>query len=306
MSWLSNEGTVTGNPIGIGSNMTFSGSGELDNGTTFSLSIAHTNKAAYSSTNVTMDTPSMGSFRISQGVSGAGLDRIDDMMPTAWEETHGAGLGTGIDNISGNAGAANVEWTPNSDMLPEGITLHVLMAPSGGGSSNDKGSSGDNGGVGSGYDVVVKHSGIMDGLNVFAGMSNTEQANLATDSKTGDKTEYSMGATYSSGAWTLGYQVMRENVQTRTAAGTSFYDNTAWGVAFNVNDDLSISYGEFESEKANNGAANVTAEARSIQLAYSMGGASLRLAENSVDNAQYSTAVNKDMDGTTISLALAF
>ena len=37
MTWTSLEDGTTGNPIGIGSNLTFKGSGELDNGWTFDL-----------------------------------------------------------------------------------------------------------------------------------------------------------------------------------------------------------------------------------------------------------------------------
>ena len=48
MSWTSLEGETTGNPIGIGSNVNFTGSGELDNGVGVALAIAYTNKAAYS------------------------------------------------------------------------------------------------------------------------------------------------------------------------------------------------------------------------------------------------------------------
>ena len=35
-TWVSNEGTANGNPIGLSSGIAFAGSGELDNGTTFS------------------------------------------------------------------------------------------------------------------------------------------------------------------------------------------------------------------------------------------------------------------------------
>jgi hypothetical protein len=53
MSWVSMDDEITGNPIGIGSNYTLSGSGELDNGWGVALSIAATNQMAYSNTNVT-------------------------------------------------------------------------------------------------------------------------------------------------------------------------------------------------------------------------------------------------------------
>jgi len=51
---------------------------------------------------------------------------------------------------------------------------------------------------------------------------------------------------------------------------------------------------------------NVTAEASSFQVAYSAGGLSVRLAEQTVDNKNYSTAAANQRDATTISVALAF
>jgi hypothetical protein len=51
---------------------------------------------------------------------------------------------------------------------------------------------------------------------------------------------------------------------------------------------------------------NVTAEADSIQIAYTIGGASIRLADASVTNAMYQTAASFDKDATTLSVSLAF
>jgi len=47
-TWLSNEGSVTGNPIGLSSGILFTGTGELDNGTTFTLTLSQTDQSAYS------------------------------------------------------------------------------------------------------------------------------------------------------------------------------------------------------------------------------------------------------------------
>jgi hypothetical protein len=91
MSWISKDDAITGNPIGIGSNYTLSGSGELDNGWSVGLSIAMTNQAAYSNTNVTVGVPAVGDFRISHGVSGSGIDAMDDNTPNVWEEAYGTG-----------------------------------------------------------------------------------------------------------------------------------------------------------------------------------------------------------------------
>ena len=92
MSWISYEGATTGNPIGMGSNLTFKGSGELDNGWTFALTVAMLNQDAYSNTVVNIDMGGLGSLNFNQGDSGNGIDAFDDKMPTAWEEPWGMGL----------------------------------------------------------------------------------------------------------------------------------------------------------------------------------------------------------------------
>ena len=106
MSWINHDGKTTGNPIGIGSNLTFSGSGELDNGWGVALSVAMANSDAYSNTNVTVTIPSIGDIRIDQGVSATGISRIDDVTPNVWEEAYGTGVATGINNVDGSSGGS--------------------------------------------------------------------------------------------------------------------------------------------------------------------------------------------------------
>ena len=79
-----------------------------------------------------------------------------------------------------------------------------------------------------------------------------------------------------------------------------------YGITFQINDDLSIGYNHIESEQENLGADNVTAEATSFQIAYTMGGASIRLAEASMEDGKYQTGSSQDKDATTLSVALAF
>ena len=105
-----------------------------------------TNSDVYSNTNVTVGVPGLGDFRISQGVSGAGICRMDDLTPNVWEEAWGTGLGTGIDKVSGAGAGANIEWTP--EMTPDGLTARIVYSPAVGGSgSGDKSGSGDDASV---------------------------------------------------------------------------------------------------------------------------------------------------------------
>ena len=61
MSWQMLSGGNAGNPIGLGSNLTFKGDGELDNGWTFGLTVAMLNGDAYSNTVVNIDMGGLGS-----------------------------------------------------------------------------------------------------------------------------------------------------------------------------------------------------------------------------------------------------
>jgi outer membrane protein OmpU len=304
MSWISLDDEATGNPLGIGSNLTFSGSGELDNGWSVDLSVAHKNANAYSATNVTVGVPGMGDLRISQGVSGSGIDRMDDKTPNVWEEAYGTGLGTGIDTVAGSSGGANIEFTPS--MTPDGATVRLAWSPQTGGSlSSDKGSSGtQTSAASSGYDITVSASSDLigvDGLTLYGGIASIEQDSTSANIS-GDKDEKTVGLTYAVGGFTLGYQWSEEDLG--RSSGATQYENDAYGITFNVNDDLSIGYNNYESAQSNS--TNVTATAESIQIAYTMGGASIRLAEASIDNAKYQTGAAFDREATTLSVSLAF
>jgi len=300
-SWITKTGSV-GNPLGLGSNMTFAGSGDLDNGTSVALNIVHTNKAAYSASDLTWTIPGLGALKLQQAYGG--IDRLDDKMPTAWEESYDTGLGTGIDTVQGVGAGMNIEWAVSSDMLPDGLSAYIAISPKVGETgANDKAGSGVSGSnKGSGYDLVLEHSGLADGLNVFAGYSHITQPDTGSD-KTGDATETAIGATYAFGSITVGAQLTHDGKEERT--GTDYYENKAFGISFNVSDDLSISYANHESER-NVGAGGTTLEAESLQIAYTSGGATLKIAESKVDHGSYDSTTATDLDGMTIGLSLAF
>jgi len=303
-TWSEVEGETTGNPIGMASGISFKGTGELDNGTGVTLAIDQDDKSTYSASQIALDIAGLGVISIDQGAGGTGLDRIDDMIPTAWEETNGTAVGTGAQTVTGVGGSMNVEWNLDAGMLPDGMSLQIAHSPKAGNSGTSDKTQGGDSATGAGWDIVMQNSAIMDGMNVFAGYSTIEQSATRAD---GDRTQYVLGATYAVGGATLGYQYTRDNHNMVT--GTSSYENDMYGVSFSVNDDLSISYGVMKSAKSiNDGLAttDIELEAESLQIAYSMGGASIKIAETTVDNGTYVSTTANDKDGTTIALTLAF
>jgi hypothetical protein len=78
---------------------------------------------------------------------------------------------------------------------------------------------------------------------------------------------------------------------------------------FAINDDLSISYNNYQSQQITGTVSATTGntiEAQSFQIAYSSGGLSIRVAEQDVENKNYATAAANQREGTTVSVALAF
>jgi len=107
-------GDTTGNPLGMKTNLSFKGSGELDGGQTFSVLIAHDDQNAWSSANITLNTNMLGSFKISSAEGGNGIGGYDDNMPRAYEEVWDAGLSTSINLQKGVGSTMNVQYTTPS------------------------------------------------------------------------------------------------------------------------------------------------------------------------------------------------
>ena len=83
-----------------------------------------------------------------------------------------------------------------------------------------------------------------------------------------------------------------------------------YGVAFNVNDDLSLSYSYYDTRKEGQSGDHVQAEGNryveveSMQIAYSVGGASIRLAETKGTNLHFRSKYSPN--ATVLSVGLAF
>ena len=313
MSWQMLSGGNAGNPIGLGSNLTFKGSGELDNGWKFDLTVANANKNAYSASNVNLDMGGLGQLNIDHGDSGNGIAAFDDKMPTAWEEAWGNGLGTGVKLVVGSGASMSVMYTTPTFL---GTTFTVTRAfEAGAENTADKSSTlAENNYDDGSWDLTNNvnpsfGTEALTGLNMYVGGHSKNAGNGAAS----DYYEGVAGMTFDIGPISLGAartgHIMGTGV---TATKVSHYTGLMYGVAFNVNDDLSVSYGYVESRKAGyvNGSVAMPAEANrrieveSLQVAYSLGGASIRVAETKGENLYFSST--NDQDATTVSVSLAF
>jgi len=296
--------TDTGNPIGWQNNLTFGASGEIDNGWTWSANAYNTDAQALTSSNISFDMGGLGALLVDNGAGGAGLDALDGKLPSAFEEGWDMGATSGYDTVNGSNGSASLTWTSPADVLPLGTKIRLAYSPKrdGGGLQADKGFSGSAAGATShiaedSNDVTIQMSPV-DGLSVYAGYAKVGQAGVD------DIEEGTYGANFAMGAFEVGVQKTFESLDKGVTTTVNYYENTSWGVAFNVNDNLSVSYSDYESDENLGAAGGQTLSIDSLQIAYNMGGATIVLAETDVDGTYYDSGSSNTM--TTVAVKLAF
>ena len=78
-------GGNTSRGIGSDKDVTFTGGGELDNGTTFSMSTTLADNYEVSGSTTTITTPSLGSFQVGSS-TGSAAGYYDEEVPQAYEQ----------------------------------------------------------------------------------------------------------------------------------------------------------------------------------------------------------------------------
>ena len=282
-------GSDTGNPMGMDTRITFSGSGELDNGFTTSVYVTDeiNGSTGMYSGEVALGMGDLGTISLNQSGGNVGADAIDDETPRAYEEAD--------DKISTNfRGLANPQGSGN--MIKYTNTLGMvnlnLGFRSGGSSNNVVGGTGGN--SENAYTGALTSSPI-DGLTVGAGYSNVEK-------DTGKDDEgYAGFAKYAFGSVTVGAQ---RNVTTSGTAASAAEGNQV-SIAFNVNENLAISYSDGSIDHFGTGAtADVEEDFSAINISYTMGGMTIAAQRAEADNA--AGTLNADEEATEIVLSLAF
>jgi len=189
-----------GSRWGMNRTISASGSGEMDNGWTITVSQSLAN-GGLTANSITIDMGDAGSLNYETSTSARGIGKIADMMPTADED---AGNGLDADGtltasgVSGkvSGGVKGFHYSKAMDMIEVGIGY----APKGG---VDLGA-GNTQGIGSGMSSVSGFVKIdpMDGLEVGAGWGETP--NAAAIEQANDHSTYY--ATYVYGSLTVGAQ----------------------------------------------------------------------------------------------------
>jgi len=295
LSYVTKSGSIATTDVSSGfamdQEMTASGSAELDNG--YTVSVSHglaTGGSGSDTSSLTLDMGDMGSISYNDTDGHYGLAGLEDKMPKAYEEAND-GLGTTgtkatmakMASGQGFGYAVNVNGLDVSIGWSDGLGATADRSDGG----QDTGTS-----TNSSSSVALTYATDM-GLTVFAGSGEEGQS----DGKQLDHT--TVGATYAYGPVTVGYQANSEDDSDSTSTTTD-YDTVIYSVAFNVNENLSLSYGEHNTEKSG---STVDQEAESIQASYSMGGMTINIKDSEMSGVAHSASNNHETTEVLVTFA---
>jgi outer membrane protein OmpU len=300
ITYTSNNGTeVTGNPMGMKTNLGFTASGEVNGYTVSYMQTSKDQFAGMSSARLSMDMGDMGVLAFDQG-SGSGLATIDDKTPTAaeeiWDGLNGLTVG-GLVGAAGNSGVFNYVKTFN------GVKLNAAVRKGAGAKNNDGAASGT-GAPGGAWDFALTAGDDVTqipGLSGGLGYGEADATTIVGGNQDSSDEHMTAFANFSYGPATIGYQL--SNMNAGKQAGIN-EETEQWGIAFNVNDNLSVSYGEREVEYQKTSATHITESGEGIAIAYTMGSIKIAGNRNEVgDNNGTKGAVD---ESTEIAVSFAF
>lgn len=306
-------GTARGSEaIGYNHHISFSGSTELENGYTVSTNMTIEPSAALSSSHVKLTMGSLGSVIVGNGYGGVGAN-FDDATPRAYEENHdGMTTSTAIDNIGSNLDAGSVVYEAPAQDMGNGYTLSTFaeFAPSASDTAVYDGGTAPASNYGTGYGVGVKVSGNGATFGAYVNEVKTANTAAATDNNT-----YTGFVNYAYGPVTFGVQLAETNrgivgaseaitAAKTVAAASGIFETEKMSIAFQVNDDLSVSYGELEETYSAGSTTDVTMQSKSYQAAYSMGAMSVSAYHTTTDNPDWvSTALTEEINEIALNFA---
>jgi len=323
---LGNTGTTgthaVGKGLGISNEFSLSASGELDNGMTWSYAQDIDGATVQDDASLAFGTD-YGTVKVC--ISECGLSTkyaFDNSAYGVGSDTgYGGGAGTtalpAMTYGSNISSYNNLQYHAPADLLPYGITFKAGITPGGAGGSANASVHSSNGDVSGDMEQYAVTASPIDGLKISASYYDFGEMGNRDNRQTAEGG--SLAANYSIGQVSIGYGETRHAPAQRmnsTSAGTAVtqhYENDAYSIGFAVNDNLSVSYTMETSEEKNKAKAalsntttrtDVEMEMQTIDIAYTLGGATLGISQSETTNDSYTQG--DDTVETIFALTLAF
>jgi outer membrane protein OmpU len=290
----SGEQVNAGKAFSMADSVILSGSTELDNGMTVSMSFelddgADATPGSFDDHSVSISSDSLGTFKFSGNSGSSAVSAIDATAAGDVFDTFDGQIGTAETAIAAGDAAMLTSPGGNNTMLytlPElvdGLSVSASYTPQGatiGASSS------------SAYGLT--YTGV-EGLSVSYGAGSNDAANGTTL----DADVTTMKASYAYGSVTVAYS----DHEFDSATSTRDQDTTSYSIAYTVSDAISVTYGV---EEMNSGETTTDAEYSKISASYTAGGLTLTATSAEGENISYGTGSTEDQDYWSLGLAFAF
>jgi len=289
-----------GKGMGLANEFSLTASGELDNGWTWSFNQDIDGATVQDDASLVIGLGGLGSVK--WNISDGGLQKNFSSSQSVYGTPVDTGESGTYTDAADTGTMHSVRYTTPSG-LPLDISASIQYAPYTG--TNDNQSSNSGGVVDAGAEDATEYAISMvpiEGLEIGASYYDPNSTGSAQAAEGG-----AYYATYSMGAFSLGYGFSANAAELNSGetGQTEDHVNTQMSVAFNVNDNLSISYEDVESEQNNQTASSdVTMDVTSIQASYTMAGMTLSISKDEFDNHDYSSG--NEMEETILAMSIAF
>ena len=251
------ENGDVGNTWSMSDSISFSTTGEMDNGFTITHGI-ELDGPAIDANSIAINTGDMGTLTFVGGGTTGVITQWDDLTPTANEEAHAAGPYNGTASAVHGGGAQTHGLFIYDYTITDGVELKASYAPSG--LTYVEGST----------EYGVKFTGI-DGLTVYAAMGENNDAAAGIDN-------VNFAAIYAAGAMTVGLQTNDGD----HATAISDRDSTMMGISYAVSDDLSVSLNS--SVVSHELSTKDDQDSLGVSFSYTSGGMTVSGSYGSMDN----------------------
>ena len=320
VSYVTGETQNSGKSIGSDQDVAFSGSGELDNGWTFTMATTMTDANTVSSSYTSLTMGSMGTLKFGNATGGAS-GKYDEEVPQAYEQTsdgqaNSANLvGSSLDSnaIQYNSASYDLEGGLSASFDIDYTPMASDAAASDGGASTYTQLWGAGMGVGV---TLVSDTGLTFGIYGAERENTIPVEGLAVTAGGGDEFTGATYVTYANGPISVGYSMSYYDGGIGTAGGAStaaktittaegIFESESMSIAYTVNDNLSISYTDTDDDYNGGSLDVVTQSTDAFQVAYSMGGMSIKAYRMDTSNPGYDSNAD-ELTVTEITLGLAF
>jgi len=295
--------------FGVTNELNFTASGEMDNGFTWSYSMeldpASGGAANNDDTKIELGMGDLGTLKVCVSECGNNKKYAWDASSYTSMSDTGTSYGITYPGDAGAAGTTTIQYhTPE---LPFGTTASFAYNTNASGDAVSGNAAGTSGNSRNEYSLVTKP---IDGLTLSAHYNEVNDYGDGVDTEDQHEQGGSYAAKYAMGNVTIGYgksfQAPEMLEANRGATTVEYYENTGMSLGYAINDEVSVSYTRETSEANQSTSTNTIydVEMDSVQVAYSLGGATLSLARADVENVSYKQ--NSDITETIIAMSFAF